>query len=577
MLKRIYTASVSLLFLALFSFSCTSPPVQKSPASVITPVQEPPPRIEFTGPSELYYHYLMGQVCASLKNWSCASQELTAAITYDQQSTFLSMQIAYTYTYQGKFDQAISWCEKTLAMDPDVLSAHELLGRIYSALHKLDLAIAQYSIICEKKNNEDSFVTLALLYKENNEPDKAVAIIKDLIKKNKQSERGYFFLANLYSDLDNFELAEKYYYLALEKKPDFEAARINLAQLYERYEHLDKAVKLFDKILKSDPDNYRIRNRLSYVLVKTNKLEDALAHYSIIKQQRPEFSEEISIKIGLIYYQQENWSDAIAEFTIALTKNPNNHRALYYLGNLYEKTERFDESIATLKRIPEDSTFYSEARMLLSYLHERKGDKEASKKIMLDAIQIKKDDSRLYRFLASLYEQEKNFSRGVDILKQALLIDPDDEETLFLLGVLYDKLSRFDESIDIFKQILQINDLNADALNYIGYTYADKGIYLDEAEKFIKKALAIKPDDGYITDSLGWLYYKKGKYKKALKLLIKANKLSPGDPIITEHLGDAYIKNKMPDEAKLMYKKVLELDSSKQDVQKKLDLLERNR
>ena len=95
-------------------------------------------------------------------------------------------------------------------------------------------------------------------------------------------------------------------------------------------------------------------------------------------------------------------------------------------------------------------------------------------------------------------------------------------------------------------------------MNYLGYTYADLGQNLDEAERLIREALKYKPDDGYITDSLGWVYYKKGRYEDALIYLKKAVQLVPDDPIILEHLGDAYLKLNDKDNALKCYRKSLE-------------------
>jgi tetratricopeptide (TPR) repeat protein len=80
------------------------------------------------------------------------------------------------------------------------------------------------------------------------------------------------------------------------------------------------------------------------------------------------------------------------------------------------------------------------------------------------------------------------------------------------------------------------------ALNYLGYTYADRGMLLEEAVSLITRALSIRPDDGYVMDSLGWAYYKQGKFKESLDALEKAVVLAPNDPVILEHLGEVYLK-----------------------------------
>jgi Flp pilus assembly protein TadD len=108
--------------------------------------------------------------------------------------------------------------------------------------------------------------------------------------------------------------------------------------------------------------------------------------------------------------------------------------------------------------------------------------------------------------------------------------------------VVQDKQKNKDASMDTMRRVIALDPRNANALNYLGYTYADLGRDLDEAERLIVAALKIKPDDGYITDSLGWVYYKKGDYPRALKHLKRASELVPDDPVIMEHVGDAYLK-----------------------------------
>ena len=106
--------------------------------------------------------------------------------------------------------------------------------------------------------------------------------------------------------------------------------------------------------------------------------------------------------------------------------------------------------------------------------------------------------------------------------------------------------------------VISLEPENAEALNYLGYTYADKGIHLDEAEGLVRKALLIRPEDGYIVDSLGWVYFKQGRYEKALRELERAEGLIPDDPVILEHLGDVYQKVGTYEKALKTYKRAME-------------------
>jgi tetratricopeptide (TPR) repeat protein len=121
------------------------------------------------------------------------------------------------------------------------------------------------------------------------------------------------------------------------------------------------------------------------------------------------------------------------------------------------------------------------------------------------------------------------------------------------------------------RTVIRLDPKDANALNYLGYTYADLGKNLDEAERLVQEALKHKPEDGYIIDSLGWVYYKKGNYEKALEILEKAVSLVPDDPTILEHLGDAYIKLNDKKKALDIYKKsLLNAQNGKEGLRKKI-------
>jgi tetratricopeptide (TPR) repeat protein len=108
------------------------------------------------------------------------------------------------------------------------------------------------------------------------------------------------------------------------------------------------------------------------------------------------------------------------------------------------------------------------------------------------------------------------------------------------MAVLFEKTGRTDQMIASLKRVIEINPKHADALNYLGYSYADKGINLEEALSLIRRAIELKPGSGYIIDSLGWVYFRLGKNDEALKHLKKALETVKDDPVLYEHLGDVY-------------------------------------
>jgi pentatricopeptide repeat protein len=122
--------------------------------------------------------------------------------------------------------------------------------------------------------------------------------------------------------------------------------------------------------------------------------------------------------------------------------------------------------------------------------------------------------------------------------------------------------------VNQMKEILRLEPDHADAMNYLGYSYADRGIHLDDALKLVQKAMTLKPNMGYITDSLGWVYFKLGQYEKASVELEKANQLTPDDPIITEHLADSYSKLHRVEKAIELYEKALKLDPKPDQIER---------
>ena len=130
------------------------------------------------------------------------------------------------------------------------------------------------------------------------------------------------------------------------------------------------------------------------------------------------------------------------------------------------------------------------------------------------------------------------------------------------------------------EEVLKNEPEHANALNFVGYTWADQGINLDRAEQMIKRALELRPGEGFIIDSLGWVYFKKGNYKAALEELLKAQQTLPDDPTIAEHVGDVYAALKEKEKAISFYERAQALEKKEEKrsaLEKKIrDLRARN-
>jgi tetratricopeptide (TPR) repeat protein len=158
---------------------------------------------------------------------------------------------------------------------------------------------------------------------------------------------------------------------------------------------------------------------------------------------------------------------------------------------------------------------------------------------------------------------------------KALELDPTNVRIRYSKGNALEKSGRRGQALIEMERIIVEKPDDASALNFVGYTLAVAGKDLGRAEKLVRQALELKPDDGYIMDSLAWVLYKSGKTDEALGLLQKAMVKVQTDPILAEHLGDVLLEKKRGSEALEAYKKSLQLNPDNIVVQEKLNKLEK--
>jgi tetratricopeptide (TPR) repeat protein len=238
----------------------------------------------------------------------------------------------------------------------------------------------------------------------------------------------------------------------------------------------------------------------------------------------------------LVLFKLRLNKDAMTIADSILKAEPDNINTLIIKGNIEYSEKQFYDAEKTFKKI-----------------------------IELDPLQYD-----FYLPLSKIYTNNNEIKKSISILKQGLSYFSDDTNLRYNLGMLYDKIGKRWKGIKEVRKILKKEPENAEALNFIGYTLCDMGRKLKTAEKLIKKALKLQPESGYITDSLGWLYYKKKEYEKALEFLKKAAEITKNDPIIFEHLGDVYIKLKNKEKALKNYKKAEEMSENDEKYRKKI-------
>jgi tetratricopeptide (TPR) repeat protein len=269
----------------------------------------------------------------------------------------------------------------------------------------------------------------------------------------------------------------------------------------------------------------------------------------------------------------KQYDKATALFKKILEKNPEADRIHYYLGSLYEETHQANEAVQELSAIKPDSKLYGDAALHVAFLLKQANRTEESRAFIADAIRKSPRIPDFYVFSASMEDELKNTSSAVSILEGALKSFPENEKIRYYLGSLYDRQGDVDKSMEQMEAILAINPSNVDAMNYIAYTWTQKGIRLNDAEKLLKKALSLRPNNGYIQDSWGWYLFVRGRIREATIELEKAARLKPDEPVILEHLGDVYLKANLREKAAQEYEEAVKLSQDEGSRQKLADKL----
>ena len=235
---------------------------------------------------------------------------------------------------------------------------------------------------------------------------------------------------------------------------------------------------------------------------------------------------------------------AIVFLRLALSLQPDHALALDTLGEAYGRLKQYETAIDVYDQTPENSPLRVNADIRIALLLDALGKSDEALKRLRTIVADHPQNAEALSALADLDRSHKNFIASADGYTRVLALTSPNEKSQWAIyyfrGVDYERAKQWDKAEADFKKALDLYPEQPLVLNYLGYSWADQGIHLDEAFKMLRRAVELQPEDGYIVDSLGWAHYKLGHYDEAVKLLERAIELKPGDPVINDHLGDAY-------------------------------------
>lgn len=501
-----------------------------------------PPELDFLAARELE---LDGQSEDALRLYA-------RAIAKDPGSVFLLRHAAELSAREGRLTDALVYAERALELEPEDEGVRLFLGTLYRFRRDTEAARRVLTTASGEPVNRDSAVLLYGILSDAKQLGDAREIAEWLIEQEPEGLRGYLALADAHEKMGDPEAAEATLRRGLEVRGDDLALYGALARTRRARGDRVGEIAVYEEILERHPDHHPSLLARAEAELALGRSDDAVATLERVVEAHPDDLRSL-LRLAFLRYEREEFEEAARLFEEALEAQPEQHEVAYFLGVVRRRLDEEDAARRAFERIPESHDRYADARTQLAGIHERRGELDLAIEEVERARAV--ESSRpLDLYLASLRAKDGDVEGALSFLESLLEENPDDAEVLYNIGVIHGEASNVEQAIHYMKIVLGIDPDHAGALNYVGYTWAEQGTNLDQAEQMIVRALELRPGDGYITDSLGWVYYmrarplfesgqeEKGRFwaERAIEELERAADLTGGDPVVAEHLGDAY-------------------------------------
>jgi len=474
-------------------------------------------------PTNVDDHLLLGRLYRLDNDSQKAEDELKTAVKLDPDSEEAVTTLALLYSDEGDTSHAL----QVLSAVPDTGRSAKLyaaLGATYEQRKDYKDAIDAYKHAIQlDRDNLDAIRGLAENLLNDGQIDAALDQYKVIADANPEDAQTYLRISEIYRRQGKYDQALDGLKKAEAMVPDALEVPYNIAVVYEAQGRYDEAIKILQDLLK-----------------KTEKPDNSYSQGD--RNNRGIFVE----RLGMVYRDQENYQAAVEAFRKMIPLGDDNAKTGYQdIIDTYREAKQWPQATAVAREAVQKMPDDRELRMVLDAQLADTGDPEKPLADVRSLLKGKPEDREVYVRLAIMYTRLKRYSDAEETLNKAeqLSIKPEDKEYVyFLRGDTYEHEKKYDMAEAEFKKVLTANPQSAVTLNYLGYMNADRGVQLEESLNYIKTAVSLDPTNGAYLDSLGWVYFKLGKYDLAEENLNKASLRMGSDPTVQDHLGDLFQK-----------------------------------
>lgn len=333
---------------------------------------------------------------------------------------------------------------------------------------------------------------------------------------------------------------------------------VRLIQSYASYlvrtGNRDQAADLYRQLLRDAPESTTLRQALA-------RIEAGEALPRLVPDYKAGVAEALYGVAGLLLRDQVLGA-ALFYGRLALFMRPDFADALYLVGEVYERAGDHRSALDAFRKIDDGGAVAEAAAIRIADNLAASGDIDGAEALLEERVAAGQKDAAIS--LAELYRRQERWDDAARAYSSALaaLVDPGPEhwDLFYARGVAFERAGRWPEAESDFLKALQLSPDQPLVLNYLGYSWVEKGMHLDRARAMLEKAVTLRPRDGFIVDSLGWALFQMGDYAGAVARLEQAVLLQPNDPTINDHLGDAYWRVGREREARFQWSHALVFD-----------------
>ena len=520
----------------------------------------------------LFGSYLAGRHAQHIRDYQAAAGWFEDALRADPESPELITRTFLMEASVGRFRQAHVLAEKELKLDSSDAVAELVL--LLDRIKKGDKPGALAHAEALPKEGVHRFVgPLARAWTRMAVGDLAGAdqALQEFDKFNGFAPLKFYQLGLIYDFAGRADLAEENL-----KKTREASGQLNwrltdaMANFYERHGRDDEAQALYQQFIKENAGSELAESVLATKAVGVPP--------PLIQSAEDGFAEAL-FDLASVVNQPETIDLALLYSRCALELRPHLVLAQLLLSDVLDAENKPELSLAVLDQIPANSPYSWSARLRIAANLEMldRTDEAIAKLKEMSTEEPTRAGSDMQ--LGDLLRSKKRFTEAVDAYDEAIQRFkaaglPERWALFYSRGIALERSGQWKRAEADLQYGLELKPDQPLVLNYLGYSWIDRGENLERGLKMIEKAVELRPEDGYIVDSLGWAHYRLGDYASAVQYLEKAIELVPEDPTINDHLGDAYWQNGRPAEARYQWRRALQFgpqDDEIKPIQAKLD------